>query len=170
MIYYTLLYGCCISTITMENKQQKKKKPIKLNFSCEIQTENHFFFSNGNNVVIKTKCPKNALYTRYKFFHRFESIAKSALNFVFFFGFWLYFLLCTLVVISSKAASWMFNIKLLADKNTLFCELAICKSEELVLIKIFELMARYSDTYGACNTLGCSDFTQFQVSRISANS
>lgn len=146
----------------------EEKKTNQTKFLVWNSNRKSFFFSNGNNVVIKTKCPKNALYTRYKFFHRFESIAKSALNFVF--GFWLYFLLCTLVVISSKAASWMFNIKLLADKNTLFCELAICKSEELVLIKIFELMARYSDTYGACNTLGSSDFTQFQVSRISANS
>lgn len=39
--------------------------------------------------------------------------------------FHVYFLLCTFVVISSKVASWMFNIKLLADKYTLFCELAI---------------------------------------------
>lgn len=117
--------------------KQKITKITKWRLNAKV---NQFIWKENNRKkIMKNKCPKCSLvlYTWYKCSHRCESIAKQI---YFYFTLFLndvrcvyacafYFLLCTFVVISSKAASWIFNIKLLADKNTLFCEFAICATK-----------------------------------------
>lgn len=61
----------------------------------------------------------------------------------------------------------MFNIRLSADRYTLFCELAICfRDEEIQLIINSIYMLRLNDTYRAGNALGSAQLTQLEVGGI----
>lgn len=59
----------------------------------------------------------------------------------------------------------MFNIRLSADRNTLFCELAICFRERVTFNNAI-YMQRFNDTYCAGNALGSAQLTQLEVGGI----